>query len=80
MLIDAMAPEVYLVPDFEDEEDLEKWFRKHYDEFFIEKLNGWYTDDAMWPQKRTFKMFEEWFEYNLITMVSDTLDGFIEKS
>ena len=81
MIIDEMITEgeVYLLPDFETSEKMEKWMKKHFDRLFSDQLNGWYTDTAMWPQNRTFKMFSEWFSFSLCTMVWDTLEGLIEK-
>lgn len=81
MSIDEMIVEgdVYLLPDFETTGEMEKWMKKHFDRLFADQLNGWYTDPAMWPQNRTFKMFKEWFSYSLYTMVWDTLEGPVEK-
>lgn len=71
--------EIYLLPDYEAKEEIEKWLRKNFNELFSEQLNNWYVDETMWPQKRTFKMFNEWFSYSLHTMIFDTQKGFIEK-
>lgn len=70
---------VYLLPDFETIREIEKWLKKNFNELFSEQLFQWYIDESMWPKKRTFKMFGEWFEYSLHTMIFDTQKGFIEK-
>lgn len=70
---------VYLLPDYETVQQIENWIKKNYDELFEEMLFGWYTDEAMWPQKRTFKIFKEWFNYALYPLVFDTQEGYIEK-
>ena len=34
-------------------------------------LAGWLTDPAGWPKQRTYKMFQEWFEIQMISVVED---------
>ena len=69
---DLRDNDVYLLPDYDDIKQMEAWLKKNFDLIFSEQLNQWYVDDSLWPQKRTFKMFNEWFDYWLCTMVSDT--------
>jgi hypothetical protein len=76
---DESDSHVYLLPDFDDSIQGEKWLKKNFDDIFSDQLNNWYIDETLWPQKRTFKIFKDWFEYSLHIMVSDTLDGPIEK-
>jgi hypothetical protein len=71
--------DIYLLPDYETKEEIEKWLKKNFKELFEEQLFNWYTDETMWPQKRTFKLFGEWFNYSLHTMLFDTQKGMIEK-
>ncbi|HNU62771.1 MAG TPA: hypothetical protein PLX24_09605 [Bacteroidales bacterium] len=71
--------DVYLLPDFEEIEEAERWLEINFDLFFSDQLNNWYTAKKLWPKNRTFKMFKEWFDYSLHTMVWDILDDPIEK-
>jgi len=73
------GPMVYLLPDFDEMKDVEKWLKKNFDMIFTDQLNNWYTDETIWVQNRTFKLFKEWFSYSLHTMVYDTLEEPIEK-
>ncbi len=66
--------DVYLLPDYEEKAQMENWLKKHFDEIFSDQLNNWYIEEDMWPQNRTLKMFKEWFEYSLHTMIWDTQD------
>ena len=66
------AGTIYLLPDYETKQQMEGWLRKNFNELFEEELFGWYTDETMWPQHLTFKMFGEWFSYSLYPMVFDT--------
>jgi hypothetical protein len=42
-------------------EAIEKWLQRNFDRIFQNELNDWHTDEKDWPQKRTFKIFLEWF-------------------
>ena len=34
-------------------------------------LVDWYTDESLWPKKRSLKMFREWFDIQYHSMVWD---------
>ncbi|OOP56822.1 MAG: hypothetical protein AYP45_07410 [Candidatus Brocadia carolinensis] len=72
--------DVYLLPDYDEISQMQNWLKRNYDAIFTDQLNNWYTDETLWPQNRTMKMFAEWFEYSLFTMVLDTQRGRIEKT
>jgi hypothetical protein len=71
---------VYLIQLFDEKEQIENWLKRSFGDLFEDQLNGWYTDESMWPQKRTLKMFKEWFDYSVHTMVWDTEEESIEKT
>ena len=52
-------------------EAVEKWLSRNFDDIFQNELNNWHQDENDWPKKRTFKMFKEWFTYNIHSMVLD---------
>lgn len=60
---------IYLVSDEVD--DLEKWLQKKFDKFFMMELNEWHTNKKEWPQKRNYKMFKQWFQVDISTMIYD---------
>ena len=60
---------VYLVDDGID--DIEKWLKKKFDKFFMMELEDWHTNKKEWPQKRSYKMFKQWFSVDISTMVYD---------
>ncbi len=64
---------VYLIPAFEDNEKYEKYLRKHCGEIFEQIVSSWYTDPEMWPKDRSWKVFKEWFDYEIHSMVFDTI-------
>ena len=67
-------PDVYLLPDFEDTDQMEIWLKKNFDVIFRDQMNHWYTEEDLWIEKRTFKLFNQWFVYSMHTMVWDTLN------
>ncbi len=78
-LMEESEHDVYLLPDFDEVSQMEKWLKKNFDSLFCDQLNNWYTDENVWPQARNFKMFNEWFDYSLHTMIYDTQEGKIRK-
>ena len=74
-----LTKEIYLVEDFETEDDLKKWLKKNFDLIFKHQLNNWYTDESLWVKNRNFRMFEEWFDYSFYPMIWDTLSEDIDK-
>jgi hypothetical protein len=64
-------PCVYLVPDFEDEDEREEILREFWPALFEEMLSGWVTDENLWPKGRTFEMFGEWFDVQTYGMIVD---------
>lgn len=64
-------PQIYLLPEYEDSESQQGILEDYWPALFEAMLEGWVTEESMWPKKRSFKMFREWFE---ITMTSTVLD------
>ena len=67
---------LYMVEDLDDdsEQSVKKYLKQKYEDIFINELWSWYTDDNYLPKNITFKMFEEWLEYEFIDLCFDTLD------
>lgn len=61
----------YLVP-VEDEAELAEWLAVNGEILFEEELNEWYTDEALWPQDRSFSLLKKWCAFELHTVVRDT--------
>ncbi|MGS2764436.1 hypothetical protein [Sinomicrobium sp. M5D2P9] len=59
---------IYLVDDTID--DLEKWLEKNFDKLFRMELDEWYSK-KYWPKNRTYKMFRQWFQADVTTMIYD---------
>ena len=66
---------VFLGPDFDTVDEIDAFVTRHFDFFFEHWLFGWSTDPTQWPQRRTRRMFREWFDVRIHTMVEDVLDA-----
>ena len=65
-------PTVYLVPEFDNEEEVMSWLSSGaYEDIFEAQFFGWNTDESVWPQGRTFKMFGEWFDFETHSILED---------
>ena len=55
-------------------EDAQRWIERRWSEHFMEFLDSWFTDEGLWPKRRTRAMFREWFDVQFHTMVWDMSD------
>jgi hypothetical protein len=65
----------YLVPELWEDSDQTALLESFYDILFEEQLEGWWTDEAAWPNERNLKMFLDWFEVEFHSLVFDLCDG-----
>ena len=65
---------VYLIPEFMTDEPANAYLKKNYKRIFENQLEGQINDPSLWPKKRTFKLFEEFFEVSLHPVVADLRD------
>jgi len=65
---------VYLITD-SDAENVDEWIRENHISLFESELEGWYTDENLWPKKRDYKTFKEWFEMECHSVIMDTVGG-----
>jgi hypothetical protein len=69
---------VYLIPQFENDDEAAAILQDIYAEVFERELDGWHTDESAWPRNRTFAMFKEWFDVELHSVVEDLCGDEIE--
>jgi len=70
---------VYLVREMDSNEDVLRWIKRNYEMIFINELNDWYTNENKWPKNRSFKLFSEWFEVEICSMILDLEENEIIK-
>lgn len=62
---------IYLIQEMDSNEEINRWIRLNFDMIFANELNDWYSDEDKWPKNRTYKMFSEWFEIEIHSMILD---------
>jgi hypothetical protein len=60
--------------EIETTEDAQRLVYRQWKNFFEHFLFEWYTDEKLWPQKRSLKMFKEWFDIRFHPMLWDLSD------
>jgi hypothetical protein len=68
----------FLLPEFEQEEDLLEWVEENYTWLFEFQLSAWTEDELAWPKVRDLKMFREWFRIDIHSVVVDVGDDEID--
>ena len=48
-----------------------RFLKKNFKTIFESELDSWMTDPGVWPKKRTFKLFKEWFDIQVSDMIFD---------
>ena len=69
----------FLIPEFFGPNESMDYIKKRYFQIFELELLGWYTAKELWPKKRTWEVFQEWFDIEINSEVFDLVDGEIEK-
>jgi hypothetical protein len=67
-------PSLYLIPEYDNDEQGAELLRQGFDEIFQAELDSWCTDPQTWPQERTYELFLEWFEVIFYPVVEDLVD------
>lgn len=62
---------VILLPEMDTDSDIEGYLKNNYERIFCYLLNEKKSDQSLWPQKRTYELFREWFDVNEIDWVLD---------
>jgi len=57
----------------DNQESLEVWMKDGYEKIFEAELDGWYTDESLWPKNRTYTLFKKWFDIECNTVLIDTV-------
>jgi len=66
-----------LIPGYAFPEQAMRYIERNHKAIFELELFGWYTDESVWPEKRTLSVFRKWFDVEIHSMVIDMLDKHI---
>ncbi len=61
--------DAFLVPDFETAQEMEEYLKENFDSYFCRIIGSMYEEEEVWPKKRNYQMFMEWFEVIYSPMV-----------
>ncbi len=75
MDINDLHTTAFLIPDTYDEYNYENFLKKNFKTIFESELDSWMTDPSVWPRKRTYKEFKEWFDIQISDIVFDLAKG-----
>lgn len=62
---------VYLIDEVAEISDLKKVLRRDWKTIFEKELKAWLRDPSVWPRRRSYAVFTEWFAVELCDMVID---------
>jgi hypothetical protein len=66
-----------LIPGYAFPDQALRYIERNHKAIFELELFGWYTDESVWPKKRTLSVFRKWFDVEIHSMVIDMLDEHI---
>lgn len=58
-----------LIPEFDDADEAIAYVYRYWQDLFEAELEGWYTDESIWPQERTIETFMGWFDIEIHSTV-----------
>lgn len=64
---------VVLTPEMDTNDQALDWLKTRKPKLFEMELESWCTDRATWPEKRTARLFDLWFDLEVHSMVFDAV-------
>jgi hypothetical protein len=62
---------VYLLPEDPSGREESAPVKKFFKTIFEQELEDWCRDEALWPKRRDYAAFREWFDVRATSMVTD---------
>jgi len=62
---------VYMIPEIEDEAQLNEMVQEHYLNILENELKSWEEDETQWPEKLSIALFERFLQIDPSVMVFD---------
>jgi len=67
----AREPCLYLIPDYDTQEEAEAILSEVYEAIFEAELDYWHRDIGAWPAERTYPVFRKWFDVRFYPLIQD---------
>ncbi len=73
--LDALQEDatVVLTPEMDTNDEALAWLKNYKAKLFEMELESWCTDRSTWPEKRTTRLFDQWFDLEVHSMVFDAV-------
>jgi hypothetical protein len=68
---DVNRSAIYLIDEKDGVTKIENWLKRNFKEIFCRELFCWHTITSDYPENINFKLFKEWFDYELCDSISD---------
>ena len=68
-----------LIPPAEDFEDACDFIRTRWRGLFEAELADWCDDDTLWPEKLTPNLFQQWFDVEIHSVLTDLVEEPLER-
>ncbi|MEK7396547.1 MAG: hypothetical protein AAB116_06385 [Candidatus Poribacteria bacterium] len=68
-----------LIPEYGSNEKALQYIEQKHEEIFEIELSNWHYDEDLWTKNRSLKIFREWFDIEIHSMVYDAVDENIIK-
>ena len=62
-----------LIREYDSVEQAMRYIERNHKYIFELHLFDWYTDETMWPEKRTLSVFRKWFDVEIYSVVYDMI-------
>lgn len=76
--LNDLEPISFLIRDFDDKSKFEYWLENNFQLMFEIRLNYSCIDKSLWPEDRSFGVFNKWFDIRFTNLILDLEDGSIE--
>ncbi len=76
--IDKLEPISFLIEDFETRKQFDNWLERNFQLLFDVRLSYSCIDKSLWPEKRTFCIFNKWFDIRFSNLILDMKTDSIE--
>jgi hypothetical protein len=78
-LLEHDRGDVYLIPEFDTQDEAMEYVRENFRDIFENELFGWCEDKESWPRDLSWEFFERCFHYSWQSVVLDMTEGEIQK-
>ena len=75
--LNDLEPVSFLIKDFESKSEYEYWLENNFHLMFEIRLNYSCVDKSLWPENRSYGIFNKWFDVRYSNLILDLEDGSI---